>query len=533
MASDITRALDLVDLALGRATEIVEPESLVPQAEMAANIRSRMGFAGRSIVVALVGGTGSGKSSLLNALAGESIARTGVRRPTTERPLAWIPANPEPGLIRLLDELGIDDRIGHESFGDIALLDLPDTDSVVGSHRAMVEFLLPRVDAVAWVLDPEKYNDRLIHHEFLQPLASYSAQFLFVLNQVDRLTPAEEAEVIDDLSRVLAADGIADPEVMATAADPVDGPPVGVARLSRALRGRFEAKQLVITKIIADLRRLRVEIAEVTGVGSGEGTSYDDRWAVVAERAAGQIADSVQVHSGSAEEAGRRKALAVGGGPVGAVVGWFRSSRFSRKVGVSDPAEDVRLSPGAHLTRASAELTELVSDLSFETGGSFGRLLRSQVESDRVDGELGRVVEAASLEVGEFEIDESSWWWRTAAVFQWLLGLVFLAGLIWIWSDPSTLKPGEDIRPLSLIIGSIVIGLAIRMLVMDSGRKTGTRALDDYGSHLRRTVRNGIDRRIGSPIRALMRSRAEVAGALSELGLVAAKLENDLVPASD
>ncbi len=37
----------------------------------------------RPLVVAFMGGTGVGKSSLLNKLAGQSIARTGVERPTS------------------------------------------------------------------------------------------------------------------------------------------------------------------------------------------------------------------------------------------------------------------------------------------------------------------------------------------------------------------------------------------------------------------------------------------------------------------
>ena len=37
----------------------------------------------RPLVVAFFGGTGVGKSSLLNRLAGEPIARTGVERPTS------------------------------------------------------------------------------------------------------------------------------------------------------------------------------------------------------------------------------------------------------------------------------------------------------------------------------------------------------------------------------------------------------------------------------------------------------------------
>ena len=63
MAYDVSDALDLLDLAIGRAADIVEPELLTPAAQTAAGIRTRLGFLGRSVVVALVGGTGSGKSA--------------------------------------------------------------------------------------------------------------------------------------------------------------------------------------------------------------------------------------------------------------------------------------------------------------------------------------------------------------------------------------------------------------------------------------------------------------------------------------
>jgi hypothetical protein len=50
----------------------------------------------------------------------------------------------------------------------VAILDLPDMDSVVGSHRERVETLLPLVDAVAWVTDLEKYHDAILHDGFLR-----------------------------------------------------------------------------------------------------------------------------------------------------------------------------------------------------------------------------------------------------------------------------------------------------------------------------------------------------------------------------
>jgi len=89
--------------------------------------------------------------------------------------------------LRLLDRLGIAERVEQDQFPGLALLDATDVDSIELGHRAQVEALLPRIDAVIWVLDPDKYADPLLHEEFIRPLADSADQFLFVLNQVDRL----------------------------------------------------------------------------------------------------------------------------------------------------------------------------------------------------------------------------------------------------------------------------------------------------------------------------------------------------------
>ena len=44
----------------------------------------------RQLVVALFGGTGVGKSSLLNRLAGEPIARAGIQRPTSREVTVYV-----------------------------------------------------------------------------------------------------------------------------------------------------------------------------------------------------------------------------------------------------------------------------------------------------------------------------------------------------------------------------------------------------------------------------------------------------------
>ena len=49
----------------------------------------------------------------------------------------------------------------------LVLLDLPDFDSVEARHRLEVDRLLRLVDLVVWVLDPQKYADRVVHQQYL------------------------------------------------------------------------------------------------------------------------------------------------------------------------------------------------------------------------------------------------------------------------------------------------------------------------------------------------------------------------------
>ena len=136
----LVEAADAAD-ALGLATETV-------RAAHADAIR-RMGFPGDAYVLAFVGGTGVGKSTLLNALAGETVSPASVRRPTTSQPVAWVPADEREALGPLLEWLGVEDvrEHGANDLGPVAILDLPDMDSVAFEHRARVEAILPRVDA--------------------------------------------------------------------------------------------------------------------------------------------------------------------------------------------------------------------------------------------------------------------------------------------------------------------------------------------------------------------------------------------------
>ena len=111
------------------------------------------------------------------------------------------------------------------------MLDLPDLDSVERAHRRTVDGLLPRVDLVVWVLDPQKYNDLQVHGP-VRGRRRWAAQLVFVLNQADRLA-SPIATLWADLVASLRDDGIAARSCWRRRRPPV-GPPGGSTRCGRS-----------------------------------------------------------------------------------------------------------------------------------------------------------------------------------------------------------------------------------------------------------------------------------------------------------
>jgi GTP-binding protein EngB required for normal cell division len=229
----------------------------------------RMRMSASHTVVALAGGTGSGKSSLFNALAGANFSPAGVTRPTTRHSHACVWGME--GAAPLLDWLGVQRRHryarasaldeGETSLTGMLLLDLPDHDSVVTGSAALVDRLVKLADMLVWVLDPLKYADASVHRGYLVPLAGHAAVTTVVLNQVDTLSPDQAADCEADLRRLLDAEGLTEVPVLVTSA--TTG--AGLDELRRVLGDAVAARQAITERIAADIDALLERFAVYAG----------------------------------------------------------------------------------------------------------------------------------------------------------------------------------------------------------------------------------------------------------------------------
>ncbi len=300
--------LDALRELVGLSRARLDRDTLAEAGRVLDEAAARQRLSSRHTVIAVAGATGSGKSTLFNALAGAPISDTGLRRPTTSQPIACSWTDGAAGLLDRLAVPGLLRRRPHpgpaafdEALQGLVLVDLPDHDSAATEHRDQVDRVLALVDAVIWVVDPEKYADAALHERYLRPLAGHAEVTFVVLNQTDRL-PGEAADlVLDDLRRLLDEDGIALGEhgepgatVMSLSALTGDGVPELREMVGRFVQDRTAATRRLSADVDAAAARLRpVYVAEGRpGLGERAREEFTDRLAeAVGAAAAGQAAE--------------------------------------------------------------------------------------------------------------------------------------------------------------------------------------------------------------------------------------------------
>lgn len=166
----------------------------------------------RPLIVAFIGGTGVGKSSLLNRLAGQAVAKAGVERPTSREVTLYhhqalhlnqLPANLP------LEKTTVSQHNNPEN-SHIVWIDMPDFDSIEQANKALVLQWLPHIDVLLYVVSPERYRDNKAW-QLLQAEGGKHA-WLFVMNQWDRAVPSQ----LDDFKLQLSKAGFSDPIVLYT-----------------------------------------------------------------------------------------------------------------------------------------------------------------------------------------------------------------------------------------------------------------------------------------------------------------------------
>ena len=541
--------LDACVRALEGVAEAAEALGLdpIPARETAARVRRRLGFPGTAFVLALAGGTGAGKSSVLNALAGTEVSPVGAVRPVTAEPVAWVPADQAAELRPLLDWIGVDRVVTHHDrrFDDLCLIDLPDYDSVERAHRARVDEVLPRVDAVCWVLDPQKYNDRVLHEDYLRPLAHHGERAVFAVNRRDTLGPeAAVREVVADVRRTLAGDGIAGRPVFAVAAAPTDGQGPGeLDRLRDWLVERMEAKAIVVQRLAADCVAAAAALAAQAGLsGQSAGRPLVDAGARKAAgrrtvAAARSAVDTAGVRTACLRRV-RAEARASGAGPFGRLLGWLASRRRGGAVDPGRSVDPVAYARGwrrrATLSRAVNPVRELVRQAATAAPAPMRASMMRRVDTSRLEARLGGAVDdAVARAVAEDSRVPRSWLWpligvlQAAALGAVLLGLAWLA-VLWLAGRAHADLPRLPTlwtvpMPLVLIGGGFVAGLILGRLLEASAVMVGQRWARRLTRRLDRAVEAEMESELARPLAEVEAARADLLTRLADLRAAATR----------
>jgi hypothetical protein len=325
---------------------------------------------------------------------------------------------------------------------------------------------------MVWVLDPQKYADAAVHDRYLAPLSSHWAVMMVVLNHVDEVPDDRRQTMLDDIRRLLDADGLERVPLLATSARTGEG----IDALRYAIADRVRAKEVTRARLEADVRQAAQQLSDATGSGS-----YPE----LSKARIGALEDAFADAAGvptlveAVEAATRIRGRRATGWPV---TSWISKLR-------PDPLKRLHLDlgkDGSELTgrrrssmpaptqvqrsRVDAEV-RMISD---QMTGSLSRpwadavrrasLSRLPELSDRLD---------AALTDTQLNTERMPVWAGAVRVLQWVLLLASLAGLVWsavVLLDPQfgVDRPGTpDVQgfpvPVILLVGGVVLGVLLAL----------------------------------------------------------------------
>ncbi|KAB2809212.1 ABC transporter [Pimelobacter simplex] len=465
----------------------------------------RLRLSARHTVVAIAGATGSGKSSTYNSLTGLELSSVGIRRPTTSWATAVIWGSEGAG--ELLEWLGIPPRHqtmrdsmldtprSDEDFDGVVLLDLPDHDSTEVSHHLEVDRLVATADLMVWILDPQKYADAAVHDRYFKPMSTHQDVILVALNHIDTVPPERRQSMIDDVRRLLAADGLPDVPVLPISAR--EG--IGMTELRQEILRRVHDKQSTSRRVEADIAAAAVRLEQAGGT-----TPAADLAPSRIEDVEDRVADAAGVSAvveGIERTIGERARRAVTWPPL-ALLGRRGDDEMTLS---SEP----KVAP---LDRASVDTTirGLADEAAAGVGPGWTRHVlaaatgRLDTVGERLDRELRGVDLGGRLPA----------WVGLVRVLNWLLLLAAVGGFVW-WGVAAVQGSTGDLTevaglplPAVLGIGGLVLGLLLAVLGGMLVRGLARQRAEAADERLRGIVHAVLDADVVQPLGAELASYA-------------------------
>lgn len=168
----------------------------------------RLGDPDGPLLIVVAGPTGSGKSTVVNSLAGSAVSRPGALRPTTRQPVVWTHEMYRDRYDTIGGVRALVVAEDHPLLRDVTIVDTPDIDSYVAEHRQIADQVLRRADVVVFLTSAQRYADA-VPWEVLGEVDRRGSLVVFVLNRLSR----RSAGAASDYAALLRAHGL-EPDVI-------------------------------------------------------------------------------------------------------------------------------------------------------------------------------------------------------------------------------------------------------------------------------------------------------------------------------
>jgi hypothetical protein len=386
-----------------------------------------------------------------------------------------------------------------------------------------VDRLLGLVDQVVWVVDPQKYGDRILHNAYLKQFRAHADITIVVLNQADRLSTADTEVVLGDLKRLLEEDGIEGAPVLATSAKQ----PGMLTELREALEKTVAERQASLRRLAGDLETVSEQLADMIGPPAAE--DEVDRATIRQLSEALAVSAGVPAVAEATGNAYRHRAAASTGWPILRGLQRLRPDPL-RRLHLSPSAEPTEVVPRTSLPEADAAQKSAVG-LSVRSVAAraaaplpevWAPALNAAARSKTADlpDALDRAV--AKTDLG---MDRKPLWWRGVGLLQWLFVLTAVGGLGWLiggyairaLSLPALNYPkiGQVPLPTLMLLGGLALGVVLWLLLKPIVNWAARRARRRAEQRLRTSITEVAREYVVAPVREVLNAYAQAREALT------------------